>query len=488
MSGPANLIVQRHQPHDKVLTMQAGNAAGGGGVGIQLRKPDGGGGYAPPAREAPPPSFAAPPGPSGPPVNEEELIDTMNELANPLKKSSSPVHEDAYVGGGDFAQDDDEEEGEEDEEFSEEGDDEEEYEDDDGGGGGGYVSNAPVAPPVDQPSEGFRTLEEEKSDILFKLQRLQRQGIKGLRQFTPYSDVRDMRSELNRVRTELELERSVKFQRKILMAIVSALEWGNSRFNPFDLELDGWSEQMHQSVQSNTEYDGIFEELYFKYRNRVSTPPEVRLLLMVGGSAMMFHMTKAMMKSALPSMGDIMRQNPAMMDAMMKSFAPAGGPPQQSQEPQQPQQQQQPGGRREMRGPGVDIGGLGGLAGGLGGLGGGGLGGLSGGLGNLFGNVPPPPVPPAGINPEPTRRDRVAKAAAPQAVPKPLASDPEDSGSERLSDVVSEDLESLPDDFSVDGSVGGSPRVKNVHVSVPPTRGRAKRARTAGPGAKVITI
>ena len=47
--------------------------------------------------------------------------------------------------------------------------------------------------------------------------------------------------------------------------------------------------------------------------------PELKLLLMVGGSGFMFHLTNTMFKSSLPGMGDVMRQNPDLM----KQFASA---------------------------------------------------------------------------------------------------------------------------------------------------------------------
>ena len=47
--------------------------------------------------------------------------------------------------------------------------------------------------------------------------------------------------------------------------------------------------------------------------------PELKLLLMVGGSGFMFHLTNTMFKSSLPGMGDIMRQNPDLA----KQFAGA---------------------------------------------------------------------------------------------------------------------------------------------------------------------
>ena len=506
--GPT-LIVQRPSGHDKVVNVQPQHPHGG--VGIQLQPAAAAQQRPQPPPRAPPPQFSPGRQPAGPPPltggREEELLDTMNELANPAKASAAPHGPPAPMAGEYMDDDEDEDEDDDDEDGEEYDEDEEEYdeEEEDDDPAAAYAGGPP--PPerhvVEQPSEGYGSIEEEKADIMFKLQRLHRQGVKGMRAFTPYSDIRDMRTELSRVKTELELERSVKFQRKILMAVMSALEWGNSKFDPFGLELDGFSEHMHQAVNTNTEYDGVFEELYFKYRGKVSTPPEIRLLLMVGGSAMMFHMTKSMMKSALPNLGDIMRQNPAMMETVMKGFGAPPPPPAGSgggggQQDDDARSVRSTGSRKEMRGPGFDVGGLTGMMGG--GAGGGGvnlgagLGGLmglaggGGGLGGLLGGGgphplgPPPPMP--STMPATTRADRARPAARP-APAGPPADDESERMSDKLSDVMTDDLESVPDDLS-DRSGGSSP--KNVRIAAAPAgRGRpAKRQKTSAP--KVITL
>ena len=45
---------------------------------------------------------------------------------------------------------------------------------------------------------------------------------------------------------------SVKFQRQMMLAAVSGLEFLNGRFDPFDLKLDGWSEAVQENID---EYD-----------------------------------------------------------------------------------------------------------------------------------------------------------------------------------------------------------------------------------------
>jgi hypothetical protein len=96
----------------------------------------------------------------------------------------------------------------------------------------------------------------------------------------------------------------------MLLACITGIEFLNNKFDPFDLKLDGWSEQVNENL---TEYDEIFGELHEKYKSKAKMSPELKLLFQLGGSAIMLHMTNTMFKSALPGMDDIMRQNPELM-------------------------------------------------------------------------------------------------------------------------------------------------------------------------------
>jgi Family of unknown function (DUF5767) len=102
----------------------------------------------------------------------------------------------------------------------------------------------------------------------------------------------------------------MKFQGNMMMAIINGIEFLNNRFDPFDVKLDGWGEQINENI---TDYDDIFSELHDKYKSKASMSPEIKLLFQLGGSAMMVHMTNTMFKSAMPGMDDIMRQNPDLM-------------------------------------------------------------------------------------------------------------------------------------------------------------------------------
>ena len=191
------------------------------------------------------------------------------------------------------------------------------------------------------PSDGYKSIEDEKADLLNKIARLQKKGFSPGRKFTIHSDVEELRTEYKRIVYGIEADQSIKFQRRMLIACVTGIEFLNKRYDPFDVQLDGWSENMMEGID---DYDGVFEELYAKYREKVNVAPEIKLIMMVGGSAMMFHLTNSMFKNVMPNMKDVMKKNPDLMKNMIDALNTTQQPPSGSQ--------------REMKGPGIDIGSL----------------------------------------------------------------------------------------------------------------------------------
>ena len=447
MSG-AHVTVERPSDSAGVVRVSAG---GGGGGEMSL---------APAARQSspvavpaaapvrvlnrparpPPPLRPRPPVPPAPAAREVQ--DALAGLANPSKlrapEEEEEEPEDSEYDSGDEGGDGgsfgsgEEEDGDEPEDLPDE-------------------ENEPFEDEL-RPSEGFRSLDEEKSDIIFKLTRFKKRGLPGLRNFTVHSDIRELRAELKRIKTELDMDASVKFQRKMLLAVVGGIEFINRKYSPFDLQLDGWSETVHSDLGS---YDEVFEQLFYKYRNKVSAPPEIKLLLMVAGSGMLFHYSNTMMK-ALPQM------TPEAMQGMQTMFQNMQQQQQQQQQPQGPLGPQGPqgpappppppseAGRHQMRGPGMDMGAL--------------LGGL------------PAMMPTMG--PPPPQASRLP-ARQPPPPPRPTIRElpgGDDDASDRLSDVVSDDLESVPEDLQSMAS-SDAPRKRGVKqvtlgTGAPPKRPR----------------
>ena len=265
------------------------------------------------------------PASAAPPPDPEEGFDFFT---NPGKRTAPPPPPPEEFDGGDAPEDDVENE---------------------------VPSYEPQGGSSSMPSDGYKTIEDEKADLLNKISRLVKKGVHSGARLTIYSDVEEIRTEYKRMTYAIECERSIKFQRRMLVAAVTGLEFLNEKFDPFDLELNGWSQNTMENID---DYDGVFEELYNKYKTKVQMAPEVKLIMMVGGSAMMFHLTNSMFKAAVPNMNQVMKQNPDLMRNMLDAVqrtnsnafeqgaGPAAGDP--------------PGAglRREMRGPGMDFGSL----------------------------------------------------------------------------------------------------------------------------------
>jgi hypothetical protein len=195
----------------------------------------------------------------------------------------------------------------------------------------------------------------EKKEILYQMNRLEAKGFQLPRKFTMQSDLEDMKSEYHRVLREKEIDASVRFQRKMMMAMVTGVEFLNTRFDPFDVKLDGWSEQVHENIN---DYDDIFEELHEKYKSKgKKMAPELRLMMSLSGSAFMFHLTNSMFKqSTLPGVEQVLRSDPDLMKQFQSAAAQQmAGIQQASGMNIRPPPSMQPSTQQAARGPGGSL-------------------------------------------------------------------------------------------------------------------------------------
>jgi len=179
--------------------------------------------------------------------------------------------------------------------------------------GFGKFNNIPLNPDKAAPMEPKMSKDEmlrEKFKYLRKLESLEKKGVELSKKYNMESSLQEMIGEYETIMEEKSKQNSVKFQGNMLMAVINGIEFLNGRFDPFDVKLDGWSEQIQENIN---DYDDIFGELHEKYKSKASMAPELKLLFQLGGSAMMVHMTNTMFKSAMPGMDDILRQNPDLM-------------------------------------------------------------------------------------------------------------------------------------------------------------------------------
>lgn len=195
-----------------------------------------------------------------------------------------------------------------------------------------YDSAAPPKPSSAGPSYGdgpshaaqhsereFETDEDEmlaKLDMLRKLGELTQHGVKLSQSYNMNSDYKSMKYE-HELHTQIRAKHNgVKWMSNMMLNVIWGLEMANDKFNPFDIHLKGWSEQVNDDIDSY--YDPL-SELYEKYfKGGKSMPPELKLMFMISGSAIKFHMTHSLINSA-PNIGDFIKGNPGLAAQMHDS-------------------------------------------------------------------------------------------------------------------------------------------------------------------------
>jgi len=142
----------------------------------------------------------------------------------------------------------------------------------------------PSAAPRMSPEEEVA----EKRKLLFALYRFQMKNKVQLpTELNMNSSLEQIQLAVDFCRREAKMGQAVKLSKNILVTVCSSLEWLNDKYDPFDIYLKGWSETVKENED---EYDDVFEELYEKYQDKVAVSPEIKLMMMVVGSAAGYHL------------------------------------------------------------------------------------------------------------------------------------------------------------------------------------------------------
>ncbi len=192
------------------------------------------------------------------------------------------------------------------------------------GPGVGFNQQPPYQqPPYQQPPQQvyedipkYVNEDDEKMDLLLKLKSLEERGkIVLSKHYNMKSAIDEVRMEYRNQTGILETRASVNFMKKGLIFCTSGLEYVNKRFDPIGAKLDGWGEQIMDNMM---DYDDIFERLHGKYKGSMEMEPEMQLLFALFGSAFQYHLSQTFFKSASPYLGQVLRENPGVIDGFVK--------------------------------------------------------------------------------------------------------------------------------------------------------------------------
>jgi hypothetical protein len=157
-----------------------------------------------------------------------------------------------------------------------------------------------------------RERRRKKRLMIKKLEEWYEKGlIKHSSHFNMDSSFEEVEDEYETALEDKRKKDSIKLQGWWFMTFVNSVEYANAAFNPFDINLDGWGEQVSEDIDS---YEEIFSELHEKYKGG-KMAPELSLLLRLGFSAAVVNFTNKALSTATPGFNDVIRQSPELMRA-----------------------------------------------------------------------------------------------------------------------------------------------------------------------------
>ena len=181
-------------------------------------------------------------------------------------------------------------------------------------------NNPTFTPPktfnVEQPKKELspQEMRMKKIELLRRLSELKTKGYELSKSYDFNSSIEEMEYEYDLLKSFANKRNGIKLYKNILLNTVSAVEFLNDKYDPFEFELNGWSE--HMSVEADS-YDDVLEELYEKYKGTgKKMPPEVKLLMLIIASASAFHFSKSTFKN-LPGVEKVLQNNPDLIAKMM---------------------------------------------------------------------------------------------------------------------------------------------------------------------------
>ncbi len=140
----------------------------------------------------------------------------------------------------------------------------------------------------------------KKRNLLIKIKRYQDKNSinigKPLSINTPLSE---LEFEWEIFTKEKNMDRTINQMKTGLMACIFGLETLNTKFDPFDYDLRGWTGLFTERLE-NPDTNDVLEELYDKYCDGTTISPEFELARIVVGSAINQHYNNKRTKLKMP--------------------------------------------------------------------------------------------------------------------------------------------------------------------------------------------
>jgi hypothetical protein len=155
--------------------------------------------------------------------------------------------------------------------------------------------------------------------VYFQLKDLEKKGIELSKRFTLTSNIDEMEDELRLHMEREQRKNGIELGKMGLLKAALVLEKLNGWFDPLGIRLNGWHQQMTTNIDN---YDSVLGELSDKYSHHfVKVEPEIKLLWMIGSSALSFHYTQKYVEEH--GLDSVMNKNPGLFQSIQSKIASA---------------------------------------------------------------------------------------------------------------------------------------------------------------------
>lgn len=137
----------------------------------------------------------------------------------------------------------------------------------------------------------YEDIQYEKAGLLAKLKRLERKGIYASKRLSMEHELEEIKNEIQRMTKEKEVENGVEFCKTGFVMCIQGLEMLNTKYDPFDMDLEGWNQHICSNMHTFEDY---LEQIYERYHSDFTVNPILGLGLAVAQSAFVFNLSKKM--------------------------------------------------------------------------------------------------------------------------------------------------------------------------------------------------
>lgn len=167
-----------------------------------------------------------------------------------------------------------------------------------------------------EPTMSRTMILKEKQKLLMRINRLVEYP--DISNMTMQNTIEELEDEYERLNEIHKVKNSIKWQKRILLGVTKGAEWANNRWDPIGLKLNGWSNAIAAEMD---DYSDIFEEMGEKYKDTFQVSPEIKLIMMVLTSGVMYHLSnQAAEKYAkeLPEVSEVLEKDPELKQRFLE--------------------------------------------------------------------------------------------------------------------------------------------------------------------------